>query len=221
MPEETSDNERTLALHEMASLRKASGFYPATEKEIHFVGLGTAGCRALQYIWGKKIVAKYTAITETDDLRTLEGIDYIPFTPPRYIRAKIKDRSIWYPDMDKQIVMPGGIKELFVQDHRFILLAGLGGYTGTYMAEVLSSMLNDCGIEFYTICSLPFPFEGPERNTFAMSSFNKLRMINNFRYFDFKVLTQHYGNLSLAKAFAKGDEEFYKLYTELLQNGHF
>lgn len=214
MTKKASQRGSTATLQALASSPLASGFYSATVKEIHFIGLGTAGCSALQYIRNKKVAAKYTVITETADLGASEGIDLIPFTPPRYVRAKTKDRSIWYPDMDKQIIIPNGIKELFGQDNRYVLLAGLGGYTGTYMAEVLSTMLSDCGMEFYTICSLPFPFEGPERNTFAMTSFNKLRLIDHFRYFDFKVLAEQTGgDMSLSKAFAKGDEQFYEIYT--------
>ena len=212
MRKKSSSTDRTLIMRSLALSPQACELHSSVDKDIHIIGLGTAGCSALHYFQNKKIAAKYTAITETNDLVSLEGIEHIPFTPPRYVRYKMKDRLIWYPDLDKQIVLPNGIKELFSQDHRFILLAGLGGYTGTYMAEVLSTMLNDCEMLFYTICSLPFPFEGTERNTFAITTFNKLRHISNFRYFDFKVLAEQYGDISLAKAFEKGDEKFYEIY---------
>ena len=45
------------------------------------------------------------------------------------------------------------------------LLAGLGGYTGTKMAEALSGMLQKEQKDFITLCSMPFSFEG--RNKLA------------------------------------------------------
>ena len=190
---------------------------PRSPKAFHFIGLGTAGSAAIKYIRSKKITAKYTAITEISDLALTDGIEIIQFTSSGYARNKIKDRLIWYPDLDFQFVIPDKIQKLFDEDYKFILIAGLGGFTGTLLAESLSLALKSYGIPFHTICSLPLPLEGDERNTFAITTFNKLRMLKNFRYFDFKVLIEQYEDLPLQKSFEIGNEHFYTISQGIMQ----
>jgi len=207
-----SVKERVELLRLLSGSTNSTDVSAPLKNEIHFVGLGTAGCNALKYIFRKNVKAKYTAITELSQSVLPEGINLIPFTPPRKIIHKIKDTSIWASDMEKQLIIPEAIKELFNEDDLYILLAGLGGYTGTYFTEALSTMLSANYKMFFVICSLPFPFEGKDRNKIAISAFSNLRLIENFRYFDFQVLSEQLENNMLDEAFEKGNEQFYKIY---------
>jgi cell division GTPase FtsZ len=213
-----SRKERVEALKSLSFSPITSAVFAASTSDIHFVGLGNAGCNALKYIFQKKIKAKYTAITELRKSDFPEGINLIPFTPPRKIIHKMKDKSIWASDMDKQLVIPDGIRELFNKDHLYILLSGLGGFTGTYFTETISSMLSANGKMFFAICSLPFPFEGSDRNTIAINAFNNLRLIDNFRYFDFKVLSEQFNKSTLDEVFEKGNEQIHEIFSKIFEN---
>jgi len=48
--------------------------------------------------------------------------------------------------------LPDELTGLFRENRRFVLLAGLGGYAGTKMAEALSLLLHKEQKDFLTIC---------------------------------------------------------------------
>lgn len=181
------------------------------DKPLHFVGLGRAGCKALEYIYSKDVKAKYTGITEPG-IQFSPDINSIPFSSPKQIRFKIRGEEIRMSDMDQKFVMPGQIKELFNEDCHYILIAALGGYAGTYMAKELTLMWQDQKKSFRTICSLPFSFEGKPKNRFAESVLECLLPVPGFSYFRLDSFPEYYDNLSLSEAFEKADEHFYLVF---------
>ncbi len=104
------------------------------------------------------------------------------------------------------------IKQLFRESHRYVLLAGLGGYTGTYMTEELALLLRKRRMDFYIICSLPFSFEDSRRQSFAHRVVNKLQSVNNFKYFELETIRNTYGDITLKHAFQRGDEQFFRVF---------
>jgi len=181
------------------------------DKPVHFVGLGKAGCKALEYIYSKGIEAKYTGITDPG-IQLSPSIDFIPFSSPKQIRYKTNGEEIRISDLDQKFVLPDQIKELFNEDCHYIILAALGGFTGTYMAKELTLMLQDQKMSFRTICSLPFPFEGKPKNRIAESALQRLLPVPGFRYFSLDSFSEYYDNLTLSEAFEKADEHFYLVF---------
>jgi len=186
-------------------------------KTTHFIGLGDCGCNVLEFFHKKGLEGKYTGITELGERILYPGINYIPFTPPRYDPFNLSKPKAFFPDMRQKLIMPEEIKDLFSENHRYVLLAGLGGYTGTKMVEELTLWLDDIGKVFVTICSLPFYFEGKIRNTNAEKSLIKLRSIYNFRYFDhIAIMDQCLGSQTVTDAFLLGNQKFYETYNTFI-----
>lgn len=205
-------SERRLeSLRALSAPSNKTVYEVSQDKPLHFVGLGKSGCKALEYIYSKGIKAKYTGITEPG-FQFSPGINFIPFGSPKQIRFKIRGEEIRMSDMDQAFVMPDQIKELFNGDCRYILLAALGGYAGSNMAQELTIMLQDQKRSFRTICSLPFSFEGKPKNRVAGSVLQRLLPVPGFSYFRLDSFPEYYDNLSLSEAFDKADEHFYLVF---------
>ena len=101
---------------------------------------------------------------------------------------------------------------IFNSNDVFVLLSGLGGYTGTFMTEELTLLLNQRRKLFLTISSLPFKFEGQKRRLIAENTLNKLKSMDRFQYYELENLKTKYGNLTLKDVFEKANEELYEIY---------
>ena len=124
--------------------------------------------------------------------------------------------------MRQKLVLTQEIKDLFRENHWYVLIAGLGGYTGTKMVEELTLWLDDVGKVFATICSLPFYFEGKIRNTIAEKSLIKLRQICNFRYFDhISILDQCLVDILVPDVFRLENQDFYETYNSFIRFDEF
>jgi hypothetical protein len=190
-------------------------------KTTHFIGLGNCGCNVLQFFHQKGLEGKYTGIAELGARILYADINYISFTPPRYDPFNLSNPKVLFPDMRQKLVMPAEVKDLFRENHRYVLIAGLGGYTGTKMVEELTHWLDDVGEVFVTICSLPFHFEGKIRNTIAEKSLIKLRQICNFRYFDHISIMDHCVDLTVPDVFRLGNQKFYETYNSFIRFDEF
>ncbi|MEI7527148.1 MAG: hypothetical protein WCJ95_22550 [Mariniphaga sp.] len=218
----TSENDRATATkNRMSRLQNEAEFYNSPNKTTHFIGFGQGGCNTLELFFRKGINAKYTGITEPGNPTLSDGINFIPFTPPRFEAYKHGKETILKSDMNQQLIMPDVVKDLFIENHRYVLLAGLAGYTVTYMVEELTLWLNEIGKVFLTICSLPYFFEGDTRNKVAERSFVKMRSIYNFRYCDFNMLMDQFENdTKLGKAFEIGIEKLFDIYMNYIRNNN-
>jgi cell division GTPase FtsZ len=74
--------------------------------------------------------------------------------------------------MEQPIQMPESVLNIFNSNGKFVLLSGLGGYTGTFMTEKLTLLLNQCKKSFLTISSLPFTFYGQRKRLMAENTVN-------------------------------------------------
>ena len=176
-------------------------------KPLHFIGLGGAGCNALDHIYRKGIQAKYTCIDHRMRLDLPQEIEFIRFT-------SVGRNPFFY---DERLTLADDIKELFVANHRFCLLAGLGGYTGTSLAMELTIWLHHSETEFLTICSCPFSFEGGSRRSTANKSKMELASISNFISFNLDdTITEDFGKLTIKGVYARADEQFYLVYKATL-----
>jgi len=161
-------------------------------KPIHFIGLGGAGCNALEYIHQQGIKAKYTGISYLERPHLPKDIHFITFV--RQSKWQLFDGS-----------------KLFTQHCRYILLAGLGGNTGSYLVEELTQLLKARHIEFLTICSFPFSLEGNQRRITAEKVKTRFESTVNFICFDLNFIIRTWGDQTLSSAFEKADQQFYWL----------
>jgi cell division GTPase FtsZ len=184
------------------------------DRTIHFIGLGSFGSNALEIIYNKGVKAKYTYICYPKRKHLPADIDFIYFIPPGKIESDEMIERFKRPDMNVELVVPDEILALFNEDHRFILLSGVGGYTGTFMTEKLTKFLIENNKDFFVICRLPLSWEF-QKKPYAEEIRLKFQGLSNFRIFESDLLFKNYGNIKLKDAFEKLDEEFYNIFLEI------
>ena len=114
---------------------------------LHFIGFGGAGVNALLLFNSKGISGKYTAITTTDRDPLPPDIHFIAYNLPH----THGDKTMFeYPE---------AVHQLLDTDEYFVLLAGLGGFCGTFMLEATMAKLNEQNKNYTAITTAPFAFE--------------------------------------------------------------
>ena len=174
---------------------------PTKIKNTIVVGLGGAGCNIVEYLQKNGIKASFIGISNPERPNLSSDIRFIKFVPPQISLGEGSGKFLPVSDMNQPLILPQNIKELFTSNNKYILLAGLGGYTGTYMVEHLADFLKQTKIEFAVICCLPLQFEGKQRKAVAREAQTKLESHVNVTYFDPNTLSQQYGDRSLEDFF--------------------
>jgi hypothetical protein len=190
---ENNADSRIKALRQQTFDHWISKIKISAHSDNHFIGLGNGGTNAVKYIWSQWVKGRFTVVNDPEDADIPDGINLIPFRSPKIRKFSGKKRDFYFPDMEQPLELPDELSGLFRENCRFILLAGLGGYTGTKMAEALSGMLQKEQRDFPTICSMPFSFEGTSRLANAHEAMN----------------------LALSEAFPAADRYFYKIISRL------
>lgn len=169
----------------------------------HIVALGGAGTKALEYIYQQKVDADYTYINYpqrdlSKDINFVKFFSGLPFP--------------YYPDgwLNKKVELSESIKQVFFnpQSH-YVLLAGLGGYTGSSLVEAVYDYLTSQKIAFDIICSFPFSFEGKDRMKNAKRKSKRISKNSNFIALNLNELRKKNKKMLLSEAFVKADIEFY------------
>jgi len=182
------------------------------KKPLHFVGMGYSGSNLVKLIRQKGFNAKYTIINDTKLSGMTSKIDFIEYIPPhKYVFNTTEHGKIRISDMSQKIAVPSKVKNLAEQDYRFVLIAGLGGYTGTYMTEQLTYLLNKNGKSFFAVCSSPFDFEDRNRKKIAREIIQKLQSVSDMFSIECNSIRNEYGNIPLKEAFRKVDEEILRV----------
>src|SRR5690606_33418372 len=143
----------------------------AKKMQFHFIGLGGAGCNVVEGMHAKEIQGKFTCITELKRPHLAEQIQFAIFLPPGDRERKLPSGI---PDMKLPIQLSDKIKEVFSENDTYILLAGLGGFTGTKLVGQLIPWLQNHHKNFVVCCSIPFAFEGESRDI-------AFRLVDQFR----------------------------------------
>lgn len=186
-------------------LPKFELLYKPRALNLHFIGLGGAGCNIIEHIHKKGIDARYTCITSPERPKIPADIEFILFGPAEH------DYHTYKVEM-KDLEISGEVKNLFDSDSMFVLFAGFGGTTGTNLTRQLSAILQRNNKKFMVIHTMPFNFEGSSRNTLALKTKQAMDGISNVHSFDLEVIRQNYGNVKLHVAFQKADEHCYQLF---------
>jgi hypothetical protein len=190
---ENKSTNRNKALHDQIFDQWISRIKIRSQRETHFIGLGGGGTNAVKYLWSQQAKGRYTFVNKPERADIPAGINLIPFQSPKILKFTGTKGDIYFSDMEQPLELPAEFTRLFREDCRFVLLACLGGYTGTKMAEALSGMLQKEQRDFLTICSMPFSFEGTSRLANAHEAMN----------------------LALSEAFPAADWYFYKIISKL------
>ena len=111
---------------------------------LHFIGLGGAGCNIIEHIHKKGVKARYTCITSPERPYLPADIEFIQFGPAGH------DYHNYKVEM-KDIEISDDIQNLFKGDLMFVLFAGFGGTTGTNLTRQLSAMLQRNNKKFMII----------------------------------------------------------------------
>jgi len=158
----------------------------------------------LEYIYKQRFEAEYTCITFP--LRNLPGeIQFIGF-----------DSGVSFPDfpqgwLEKKLNLPKDIQRLFEPDKLYVLLACLGGYTGTSFIKALFEYLPIRKRDFMAICSYPFKFEGIQRLQNSENITRTFKISPSFISFYMDSIIEKCGNVTLLETFNKADMEFYRI----------
>jgi cell division GTPase FtsZ len=163
----------------------------------HIIGLGGAGSNMALYFHSRGVKARYTLISNPERKGLPPDVDFIRFVPPA-LPGPIHGLS----DMNVPLVLPEAISRKFGGGERYILVCGLGGYTGTYMMQELTALFTAKGYEFRAFCCLPFAFESPRRGM-ALGWAGRYVRRKEFTFFDMDDLKAEYGNLPLEGAFER------------------
>lgn len=161
----------------------------------HFIGLGGGGTHLLVHFLRNGVEGKFTAIDslEGEDL-IHEGVDFIPYNP------------------DDPKGLTNQLNGFFNKNERFVLLAGIGGVTGTTLMEIFLEQL--LANQFKSICTLPFGFEGPKKQKVGNAFFENYKNRREIQFFDMDAFGKANGKIKMKEAFRKVDEEVLGIFKE-------
>lgn len=204
-----------IALGAIAIMPTKFNSFDQKEKKLHFVGLGGAGTNTVDHFYRMGIKGNYTCITNPERPNLPSEIKFIKFIPSGQSHYENGTEVFNISDMHHKIEIPNSVMNIFKSNDKFVLLSGLGGYTGSYLIVELSRLLQDSGKNFMTICSLPFTFEGQKRKSYAEYAMKQLETQRNFKYFELDGILEKYGtDITLLEAFKKADEQFYNIFAK-------
>lgn len=180
-------------------------------KELHLIGVGSTGSKLIASLMKKGVNAKYTYIND----RILPDLEdracFVAFIPEG--RTLIVDGcEIRISDMEAPFTMPEQLNELLNHGERYVLFAGLGGYTGTYATEGLANLLTKHNKPFTIISSLPFSFEGNTRAEHANKIKKKFENTKDFYCLPLEEIRSEVGDMPLEDAFKIADEELFRVF---------
>ena len=96
---------------------------------------------------------------------------------------------------------------LETQTKMLFITAGMGGGTGTGAAPIIAEMAKEFDILTVGIVTIPFSFEGKNRESQAIKGLEKLkRSVDSLIIINNNKLREVYGNLGFKEGFSKADE---------------
>lgn len=170
--------------------------------QLHFVGLGQGGTNAMVHIYEKGIVAKYSCITGPHISHLKPEMEHLFFqNHPDY-----RIMGIFYK---VPLDLTSEMKAIFKENHRYVILTGLGSSVGTGLIRSLLDFMNSEGKDYIAICSLPFKNEGWSKREYAEQKKTEIEALTNVTFFDLQTIFEECGLLPISKTFKLGNELFY------------
>jgi len=154
----------------------ASAPVPVSAATLRILGLGGAGARLAHEM--SRLEPAVTAVavdTDAAALRRLEGV------PAHLLGASVQrglgcgGDAIQGANLAESDQAP--LRELVPDSGCLLLLAGMGGGTGSGVAPVVARLARDRGVLVIALVAMPFDFEGRLRRTNALQGLEALRSV--------------------------------------------
>jgi cell division protein FtsZ len=184
------------------------GFSPAQSSVIKVLGVGGAGCNAVNHMFNEGIQGVDFIICNTDaqalqtspvPIKIQLGVTLTEGRgagnqPDHGEQAAIENLE------DVRTVLEGTTKMLFIT-------AGMGGGTGTGAAPVIARLARELEILTIAVVTIPSPAEGRRRFQQALDGVGKLKEhVDSMLVISNEKLQTIYGNLPASQAFKKADD---------------
>lgn len=140
-------------------------------KPLYILGVGKTGAHIASLLYHAGVEAEYALIGNHKNVP--DKVRYIHFKSPRKPLVP-GNNMIMVPDMSIEHPLPALLNDILKQDYHFLILAGLGGYTGTVFTVKIAQHLTFYRRKFTTIVSLPYWFEGIRRSQSAATALSDL-----------------------------------------------
>ncbi len=172
----------------------------------HFIGMGGAGTNFLEYAFLKGIKGNYTSINAKILLAYESKFNWIPF------QTKLINSGNRLSGFDSNLTWnhftnSDLVKENFMKLEDFVLVAGLGGLTGTFLMKTLLQELLDADIPFKAIVFLPFEFKRKNERKNIQSFVEQYRDFSQIKFVDLETYKAQYGHLTMTNFFDQIHEE--------------
>ncbi|QZE13335.1 cell division protein FtsZ [Halosquirtibacter laminarini] len=184
------------------------GFKENEDSIIKVVGVGGAGCNAVNHMHKEGINGVNFVVCNTD-IQALQ-ISPINLKIPLGITLTEGRGAGNNPLQGEQAAIENieDIRLVFENSTKMIFLAaGMGGGTGTGATPVIARLAQEMGILTVAVVTIPSPHEGQKRYSQALQGVEQLKpLVDSLLVVSNEKLMRLYGNLPARIAFGKADE---------------
>ncbi|QZT36275.1 cell division protein FtsZ [Halosquirtibacter xylanolyticus] len=184
------------------------GFKENEDSIIKVVGVGGAGCNAVDHMYQEGVTGVNFIVCNTD-IQALQNSP-INLKIPLGITLTEGRGAGNNPSQGKQAAIENieDIRLVFENSTKMIFLAaGMGGGTGTGATPVIAQLAQEMGILTVAVVTIPSPQEGQKRYEQALRGVEELRpFVDSLLVVSNAKLLRLYGNLPASRAFHKADE---------------
>ncbi|GEM_PF-163633 len=192
--------------------RKIIEFEPFEEKISHLIkviGVGGAGCNAVNYMFTRKKLDWVDYVVVNTDVQALHDSP----VPVKIQLGKNLTGGLGAgskPEIGKKAALEDldEIENLLKEKTKMLFItAGMGGGTGTGAAPEIAKLAKKMGILTVGVVTMPFAYEGEKRRNAALEGIRMMRKyVDSLLIVNNEQLINVYGDLDYLSAFAKSDE---------------
>ena len=172
------------------------------------MGIGGGGSNAVNYMYKQGIKGVDFVVCNTDS----QALEESPVPNKIQLGASLTEGlgAGANPEIGKLAALESyeELKNLLeTQTKMLFITAGMGGGTGTGAAPIIAEMAKEFDILTVGIVTIPFSFEGKNRESQAVKGLEKLkRSVDSLIIINNNKLREVYGNLGFKEGFSKADE---------------
>jgi len=172
------------------------------------MGIGGGGSNAVNYMYKQGIKGVDFVVCNTDS----QALEESPVPNKIQLGVNLTEGlgAGANPEIGKLAALESyeELKNLLeTQTKMLFITAGMGGGTGTGAAPIIAEMAKEFDILTVGIVTIPFSFEGKNRESQAIKGLEKLkRSVDSLIIINNNKLREVYGNLGFKEGFSKADE---------------
>lgn len=192
-------------------------FATSSTKSLHVVGIGDGGCKMLRYLISKG------SITSSDYTAINSDFKGYSFPVERQLAINVPANAYTSRNLNLNVLneisneLPPAITNAFSdKDKYYVLLAGLGGFTGSYLCKALPGFLRANSLSYNSIISLPFSHEGLIKRKQVLAIKHSLGDQSNTVFVDYDSIRAKHGNFKLKDAFNIAIEYSFQVFQQLI-----